>query len=248
MKNFHIVLRVFIITLLSFPSYAKNENFSIMLLDQLEARKLKESILKDINPKSSDFDFNKALELLNSDRIPEDNALLNPVDDFVYFEDIYNCSELLTFQSNNTTFYNRDGFYHVNFSFEKFNQFVPPKTKSEILLIFYTPKRFAPLYNFDHKITLSAVGGNNKKLWRKVFNFNYREADQQILSKGGVLLKLTKVLSFEDLEQLEYLFKSNRKIYFRVESLEGSFDFVFYDDLIYFYKTFFAYAHRLNFY
>lgn len=252
MKN--LFNKLFILLFVAFPLYAQESVNQEMLtiLNDFTKREINQAREKEIDADKDNIRFNEALERIQLDKIKLPKSYLSPLytpkKEFLYFKNIFSESEILTFKTNYTTFYNEKGVFQLSFLLTKSNNIIPPTTDQLLELTLYTKTHFVPFYTFDQIISLTIIGAENRAMWTIEFNFNYREAAQQIYKNKTVYLYLNKNLTHDDMSKLTMLFNSNRKLFFRVEASEGSFDFSFQQDAIYFYRTFLHYAKGLNFY
>lgn len=154
-------------------------------------------------------------------------------------------TELITLKTNILYFQDQNGTFHLNFSFQQYNNVIIPNSYTEIFIRINTKKMITPFDGLDQQIDLTILGLDNKQIWRSSFYFNKRQVYLNVLKTGNKQLDLVKFLSNRDMRQIQDIFIFNKEVYFYLEGFDGSYDFVIPNPVVEFYKKYFDYKNSI---
>ena len=169
----------------------------------------------------------------------------NPYKGFQRKKDVLKKKEYLIIRTNILYFKNENGKHFVNFSFTKDNSTALSNVYTEIFVRIKTKKMITPFDGLDQTLILTILGSDNQKIWQEEFHFNKRQAYLKFLKTGEMQLDLVKLLSLKKTQKIQNLFQNNKEIYFEVEGIQGSYDFVWKERVVKFYRKLFDYKNKI---
>ena len=169
----------------------------------------------------------------------------NPYKGFQRKRDVVKKKEFLSIRTNILYFKNENGKHFVNFSFSKDNSKALSNVYTEIFVRIKTKKMITPFDGLDQSLVLTILGADNQKVWQEEFHFNKRQVYLEFLKTGVIQLDLVKLLSPKKSQKIQTLFQNNKEVYFQIEGIQGSYDFVWKERVVKFYRKLFDYKKKI---
>ena len=163
----------------------------------------------------------------------------NPYKGFQRKKDVLKKKEYLIIRTNILYFKNENGKHFVNFSFTKDNSTALSNVYTEIFVRINTKKMITPFDGLDQTLVLTILGLSDHDRWQEEFHFNKRQVYLEFLKTGVIQLDLVKFLSPKKSQKIQDIFQNNTDVYFQIEGIQGSYDFVWTEPVVNFYKQLF---------
>ena len=169
----------------------------------------------------------------------------NPYKGFQRKKDVLKKKEYLIIRTNILYFKNENGKHFVNFSFTKDNSTALSNVYTEIFVRINTKKMITPFDGLDQTLVLTILGLSDHDRWQEEFHFNKRQVYLEFLKTGVIQLDLVKFLSPKKSQKIQDIFQNNTDVYFQIEGIQGSYDFVWTERIVKFYRRLFDYKKKI---